>query len=259
MRDAAASPIVGYGDTRQQQGSAKSIAVGPTAKCPNCGQQEVGSTGQLWLLLVCDGLRRRGPVPGLLRLRGLALPARPLALRHRGAAGPAARLRLHAHLRRGRRAARLHDARLCACCGGTTRAEPHGSFETDDRRPARRRGAVAVSHRAAMPPPSAGSRRARRPRALKGRSRRPRPPRSLTAPPGGDGPGQPEDRAGLGDVARGSTLNLAGAALSAAATLGVTIAGHPGLQPAGGRGVLRRDLAVPDHRDRLQPRRLQRR
>ena len=55
VRDAAASPIVGYGDTRQQQGSAKSIAVGPTAKCKNCGQQEVGSTGQLWLLLVCDG------------------------------------------------------------------------------------------------------------------------------------------------------------------------------------------------------------
>jgi O-antigen/teichoic acid export membrane protein len=35
---------------------------------------------------------------------------------------------------------------------------------------------------------------------------------------------EPEDRAGLGAVARGSTLNLAGAALSAAATLGVTIA-----------------------------------
>ena len=35
---------------------------------------------------------------------------------------------------------------------------------------------------------------------------------------------QPEDRAGLGAIARGSTLNLAGAALSAAATLGVTIA-----------------------------------
>ncbi|HEX3489354.1 MAG TPA: hypothetical protein VHU92_08420, partial [Streptosporangiaceae bacterium] len=55
VRDAAASPIIGYGDTRQQEGSDKSIAVGPTAKCKNCGQQEVGSTGQLWLLLVCDG------------------------------------------------------------------------------------------------------------------------------------------------------------------------------------------------------------
>ena len=55
VRDAASSPIIGYGDTRQQQGSAKSIAVGPTAKCKNCGQQEVGSTGQLWLLLVTNG------------------------------------------------------------------------------------------------------------------------------------------------------------------------------------------------------------
>ncbi len=40
-----------------------------------------------------------------------------------------------------------------------------------------------------------------------------------------EGRGQePEDRAGLGAVARGGTLNLAGAALSAAATLGITIA-----------------------------------
>jgi O-antigen/teichoic acid export membrane protein len=43
--------------------------------------------------------------------------------------------------------------------------------------------------------------------------------------PAGSGPAQaPHDRAGLGDVARGSALNLAGAVLSAAATLGVTIA-----------------------------------
>jgi len=49
------SPIIGYGDTRQQQGSPSSIAVGPTARCPSCGQAAVGSTGQLWLLLVCNG------------------------------------------------------------------------------------------------------------------------------------------------------------------------------------------------------------
>jgi hypothetical protein len=55
VRDALSSPIIGYGDTRQQQGSAKSIAIGPTAKCKNCGEQEVGSTGQLWLLLVTNG------------------------------------------------------------------------------------------------------------------------------------------------------------------------------------------------------------
>jgi hypothetical protein len=55
VRDAAASPVLGYGDTRQEMGSPTSIAVGPTAKCPTCGQDEVGSTGQLWLLLVCNG------------------------------------------------------------------------------------------------------------------------------------------------------------------------------------------------------------
>lgn len=56
VTDALASPFIGYGDTRQEAGSAESIAVGPSFKCPSCGQMEVGSTGQLWLLLVCDGV-----------------------------------------------------------------------------------------------------------------------------------------------------------------------------------------------------------
>lgn len=55
ITDAVASPVIGYGDTRQEQGSPASIAVGPSAKCPTCGQLAVGSTGQLWLLLVCNG------------------------------------------------------------------------------------------------------------------------------------------------------------------------------------------------------------
>jgi hypothetical protein len=55
-RDGLASPIVGYGDTRQERGSPGSIAVGPSPACPSCGQQAVGSNGQLWLLLVCNGL-----------------------------------------------------------------------------------------------------------------------------------------------------------------------------------------------------------
>jgi hypothetical protein len=55
VRDASASPIVGFGDTRQERGSPTSIAVGPSPKCPTCGQLAVGSTGQLWLLLVCSG------------------------------------------------------------------------------------------------------------------------------------------------------------------------------------------------------------
>jgi O-Antigen ligase len=56
VKDALASPVLGYGDTRQEMGSPTSIAVGPTAKCPTCGQDEVGSTGQLWLVLECNGL-----------------------------------------------------------------------------------------------------------------------------------------------------------------------------------------------------------
>ena len=55
VTDALASPVLGYGDTRHQQGSPNSIAVGPTSDCQQCGELPVGSTGQLWLLLVCNG------------------------------------------------------------------------------------------------------------------------------------------------------------------------------------------------------------
>jgi len=55
VRDALSSPLIGYGDTRQQSGSPRSITIGPTAACPQCGQSAVGSNGQLWLLLVCTG------------------------------------------------------------------------------------------------------------------------------------------------------------------------------------------------------------
>jgi hypothetical protein len=55
IQDANAAPLIGYGDTRHQQGSASSITVGPTSNCPECGQYPVGSNGQLYLLLVCTG------------------------------------------------------------------------------------------------------------------------------------------------------------------------------------------------------------
>lgn len=55
ITDGLASPVIGYGDTRQERGSPASIAVGPSAKCPTCGQLAVGSTGQFWLLLICNG------------------------------------------------------------------------------------------------------------------------------------------------------------------------------------------------------------
>jgi O-antigen/teichoic acid export membrane protein len=55
VRDALASPLIGYGDTRHMLGSPQSIALGPSPNCLNCGQLEVGSTGQLWQLLIDDG------------------------------------------------------------------------------------------------------------------------------------------------------------------------------------------------------------
>jgi hypothetical protein len=56
IRDGLSSPVLGYGDTRQEIGSPSSIAIGPTAKCGNCGQTPVGGNGQLWLLLICNGI-----------------------------------------------------------------------------------------------------------------------------------------------------------------------------------------------------------
>jgi O-antigen/teichoic acid export membrane protein len=55
VKDGLAAPLIGYGDTRHMQGSPQSIAVGPSSSCITCGQLTVGSTGQLWLLLVTTG------------------------------------------------------------------------------------------------------------------------------------------------------------------------------------------------------------
>lgn len=55
LEGALNSPIVGYGDTRREQGGSNSIAVGKSANCPDCGNNSVGSHGQLWLLLFANG------------------------------------------------------------------------------------------------------------------------------------------------------------------------------------------------------------
>ena len=55
VQDAVASPIVGFGDTRHQQGSVQSVTIGRSAKCPTCGNGTIGGNGQLWLLLICNG------------------------------------------------------------------------------------------------------------------------------------------------------------------------------------------------------------
>ncbi|MGH3320768.1 MAG: O-antigen ligase family protein [Streptosporangiaceae bacterium] len=49
------SPVLGYGNTRDNRGSAHSIAIGPTPACPNCGTATLGSNGQLWLVLISQG------------------------------------------------------------------------------------------------------------------------------------------------------------------------------------------------------------
>jgi len=53
--DALSSPFIGYGDTRHEQGSTNSIAVGKTLHCPSCGSRDIGGNGQLWMLLISDG------------------------------------------------------------------------------------------------------------------------------------------------------------------------------------------------------------
>jgi hypothetical protein len=57
---AAASPIVGWGDTRHEQGSTNSIAVGKTAKCHSCGSRDIGGNGQFWMLLITSGFLGAG-------------------------------------------------------------------------------------------------------------------------------------------------------------------------------------------------------
>jgi hypothetical protein len=53
---ATASPVLGYGSTRDTEGSQQSIAVGQAPDCPQCGNRVVGSTGHLWLLLISQGI-----------------------------------------------------------------------------------------------------------------------------------------------------------------------------------------------------------
>ena len=51
-----ASPVVGWGDTRHEAGSAESIAIGGTANCKTCGQKSLGGNGQFQQLLITSGV-----------------------------------------------------------------------------------------------------------------------------------------------------------------------------------------------------------
>jgi O-Antigen ligase len=49
------SPVLGFGSSRRPLGSNNSIAVGRDESCATCGNPPLGSTGQLWLLLISHG------------------------------------------------------------------------------------------------------------------------------------------------------------------------------------------------------------
>lgn len=50
------SPVLGFGATRAALGSSNSIAIGADQDCPRCGNPTLGSNGQLWLLLIAQGI-----------------------------------------------------------------------------------------------------------------------------------------------------------------------------------------------------------
>lgn len=52
----ATSPIVGLGSTRNVQGNFNTITGGATAVCPRCSPPALGTQGQLWLVVFCQGI-----------------------------------------------------------------------------------------------------------------------------------------------------------------------------------------------------------
>ncbi len=52
---AKTSPIIGYGGGSSVLGSGRSVAIGPTSSCKQCGSRDIGSDGQLWLMLITSG------------------------------------------------------------------------------------------------------------------------------------------------------------------------------------------------------------
>lgn len=52
----ASSPIIGYGTDRTSVGGEKSIAIGRSTACPRCGNPVLGENGEVWSLLVSDGI-----------------------------------------------------------------------------------------------------------------------------------------------------------------------------------------------------------
>jgi O-Antigen ligase len=56
FRGAVDSPLIGWGDSRKVIGSSQSIAIGPSPACPLCGAVNIGSAGEIWLVMFSQGL-----------------------------------------------------------------------------------------------------------------------------------------------------------------------------------------------------------
>ena len=108
-QDAVASPLVGFGDTRHQQGSVQSVTVGRSVKCPTCGNGTIGGNGQLWLLFICNGFLGAALYLGFFAY-GVGRFWRDDAVGARGCTGRAADVHLHVLLRRGGGTAWIPDA-----------------------------------------------------------------------------------------------------------------------------------------------------
>ncbi|HEX4015982.1 MAG TPA: hypothetical protein VHX15_04535, partial [Frankiaceae bacterium] len=65
---AVRSPIVGWGTTRSVLGSPDSIAIGKTSSCQTCGNAPIGSTGELWNILIANGFVGAGLYFGFIVL-----------------------------------------------------------------------------------------------------------------------------------------------------------------------------------------------
>lgn len=52
---AKASPIIGFGGQSETIGSERSIAIGQSPSCEQCGNRDIGSDGQIWMLLITQG------------------------------------------------------------------------------------------------------------------------------------------------------------------------------------------------------------
>ena len=117
-------------------GSSNSIAVGRDADCAEAAAtRTLGSNGQLWLLLIAQGVVGAALYVGFPPALAVGLPAGPTPLGRAGHAGARPALSLHVRLQRPGRPAAHHVPRHRRCCGATTRRA--ASRRSTPRRPRR--------------------------------------------------------------------------------------------------------------------------